>query len=66
MFVQPEAINYRVKPEDFKALDTGNEKETGKGKGTNGSLEKFIINCVVNDQPGVIKHPGLFWWLFCS
>lgn len=52
MFVQPEAINYHVKPKDFEALDTGNEKEAGEGKGTNGSLEKFIISCVVNDQPG--------------
>lgn len=33
------------------------KRRKGKGKGTNGSLEKFIINCVVNDQPGVIKHP---------
>lgn len=41
-----------VKTKDFKALDTGNEKEAREGEGTNGSLEKVIISCVVNDQPG--------------
>lgn len=52
MFVQPEAINYGVKTKDFKAVDTGNEKEAGEGRGKNRTLEKVIINCVVNDQPG--------------
>lgn len=72
MFVQPEAINYRVKPKDLKALDIGNEKDSGEGKGTNGSLEKFIISCVVNDQPGGYLAPRfsdtlvMLWWLFCK
>lgn len=52
MFVQPEAISYRVKTKDFKALDTGNEKEAGEEEGTNGGLEQAAISCEVNDQPG--------------
>lgn len=72
MFVQPEAINYHVKPKDFKALDTGNEKDSGEGKDTNGNLEKFIISCVVNDQPGgylACRFSGtlvMLWWIFCK
>lgn len=52
MFVQPAAINYCVKTKHFKALDTGNEKEAGEGRGMNRSLERVIISCVANDQPG--------------
>lgn len=52
MFIQSEAIDYCVKPEDFKALDTANEKDAEEGGDMNRSLEKVIISCVVNNQPG--------------
>lgn len=51
MFVQPEAISYCVKAKDFKALDTGNEKEAGEKGAPNGGLEQGVISCAVNDQP---------------
>lgn len=52
MFIQSEAIDYCVKTEDFKALDTADEKEAEEGGDMNRNLEKVVISCVVNNQTG--------------